>query len=521
MPNGLTYDIKNNSQIYIQSGTLQGTFNVSGDGYLEGGTAKNFGVFRGSLAATSVVNVVGDAWLKNFNGGYTVNLSENQTLSTQAGTFNGTLAGTGNLTVTGGTLTVNNAASGTYTGKTTIENGTLAVNWNGFKTTNFELNYGTLDISSSSNFYTDQGATITVGAIGTTTSRVYDSRATTNGWNLNGGTLSLSAQAGSALDIQSRVYNDDTNHGNVIVTGGTVKMTSTNGGDYTGKTTINNGTLAVSWQNFRTSDFELNNGTLDISTSGNFYTSLASVTISAVGTGTSTIYDSRAAGNEGMINLNGTTYNFSAAKDTTLSVEALIRNNGTMNISGEGTVNFGYLNPAKKAESVTINSTTSKLNAAGAPLGAMTITSGILSAGKVDNGIGSLEVTTLATVNYAKLLFDFGTLPTDGHDSLILDTTDGLTLSDNTRFDLFFNGDMLDWWVKDASYELITFTNTNEQYLGDLNRFLSSGASTYWNLVGTSTGISLEAAFVSVPEPSTWALLILGAAGLLLFRRKK
>lgn len=113
--------------------TLSGANGFTGATTISGGTLALSGA--GSIAASSGVVNNGTFDISGTTAGATVNAltgsgavalgGRTLTLANAAGTFSGTIGGTGGLTVTGGTQTLSGV--NTYTGATTINGGTLAL----------------------------------------------------------------------------------------------------------------------------------------------------------------------------------------------------------------------------------------------------------------------------------------------------------------------------------------------------------------------------------------------------------
>ena len=104
----------------------------------------------------------------------------------------------------------------------------------------------------------------------------------------------------------------------------------------------------------------------------------------------------------------------------------------------------------------------------------------------------------------------------------IADDNNSLTLDAGSIIQLYFeNGDQNRWAEKDARYQLV-FDNGFVSEETDLSGLLGN-YQTLFALQGTPEGLFLVGlgAPESVPEPSTWALMILGALGLLFWRKKK
>lgn len=117
-------------------------------------------------------------------------------------------------------------------------------------------------------------------------------------------------------------------------------------------------------------------------------------------------------------------------------------------------------------------------------------------------------------------LFEFGSFPGDKED---VDHHDVLSISngsfvfdpsDSGLIDLaFLKGDEGSWAVNKCWYLLIEGANVAD---GDYTYLLRNAG--VFNLVGSGGNLYLTANIV--PEPTTWALMILGAVGLLYLRRK-
>ncbi|MBR6437342.1 MAG: PEP-CTERM sorting domain-containing protein, partial [Thermoguttaceae bacterium] len=127
-------------------------------------------------------------------------------------------------------------------------------------------------------------------------------------------------------------------------------------------------------------------------------------------------------------------------------------------------------------------------------------------------------------------LFEFGTFPgniedVNNHDVLYI--SDGSFVfdpsSDKNLIALaFLKGDKDAWAVDDCWYLLIEGANvTNGDYSYLLtSRYGSDSTHRQLALVGKDGNLYLTTTYY-VPEPSTWALMIFGAAGLLFWRKRK
>nr|WP_279607945.1 autotransporter outer membrane beta-barrel domain-containing protein [Burkholderia ambifaria] len=214
----------------VQAGT--GTLAIAGAAGYAGSTTVNAGTLAligaGSIAASSgVVNngtfdisgTTSGATINALTGTGTVALGDRTlTLANAAGTFAGTIGGTGAVTVGGGTQAL--SAANTYTGVTTVNAGTLALTGAGSITTSSGVvNDGTFDISG-----TTSGATVNA-LTGTGTVA------------LGGRTLTLANASGTFSGAIGGT-------GGLTVAGGTQTLSGVN--TYTGATMVNAGTLALS-----------------------------------------------------------------------------------------------------------------------------------------------------------------------------------------------------------------------------------------------------------------------------------
>jgi fibronectin-binding autotransporter adhesin len=174
--------------------------------------------------------------------------------NSSSSTFAGTINGTGNIVKQGtGTLTLNNAGS-SYTGQTTINNGTLSV-----------TKLSTAGTNSSLGAPTGSAATILIGSSSAgTLSYTGGTDTTDRAITVNGaGGAIIQATASGTLTLSGAINNSgnpikfDTNIGNITATGiisGAGTLTKTSSGTltlsntantYTGQTIINTGVLSV------------------------------------------------------------------------------------------------------------------------------------------------------------------------------------------------------------------------------------------------------------------------------------
>jgi autotransporter-associated beta strand protein len=348
-----------------------GSETLSGTNSFTGATAIGSGATlalsgSGSIAASSGVADTGTltiaattsgATLKSLTGAGAVTLgAKTLALSNAGGTFSGVIAGTGGLTLSGGTETLSGTNS--FTGAATIGSGaTLALSGSGSIAASSGIgNAGTFDISA-----TTSGASIaSLSGAGSVA--------------LGAQTLTLSNASGSFSGVIAGT-------GGLTLSGGTETLTAAN--SYTGATGIASGALLVLSGSGSVAGSVAAAGTLDISatTSGASIVSLSgpgSVTLGGqtltltnaadtfagtiVGTGGLTV----AAGTETLSGVNG----FSGA--TTIASGATLALSGSGNIAASSSVaNAGTFDISATTSGASIAS----LSGAGSvALGAQTLT---------------------------------------------------------------------------------------------------------------------------------------------------
>jgi len=216
------------------------------------------------------------------------------------------------------------------------------------------------------------------------------------------------------------------------------------------------------------------------------------------------------------LNLRNTTdFNVTVEENAKLVVEkSLLRTNestkplvkkgaGTMVISGENT----HQTPIQAAEG--------RLDFSGTLTSDLAIADGALFS--PGDGIGTLTVNgTFSADDGARLVFEIGE---ETSDRLVLGNGSTLDIADDAILELLFtDADPSKTYTlieaKDGFGELL-----NAEFWSGL---LSEESAENWHLAVVDNTLQLLAgASDAVPEPSTWALLLLGSFGLLYCRKKK
>jgi autotransporter-associated beta strand protein len=207
--------------------TGDGTLTLTGPTTLTGGIDVNQGTLQGDTG--SLVGVIDNSGTVAFN-------------QDTDGTFDGTISGTGDVVKAGtGTVTIDQA--NTYTGNTTVNSGTLALDGAG--------SIGTGDIT------VDTGATLDTSAA------THDTTGTSLAGN---GSVLLGGNDLNLTDAHDTFSGTIDGTGGVNVSGGTEVLTGTNA--YTGGTNVSNGgTVAINNDGaLGTGGLTLNDGTLATTT---------------------------------------------------------------------------------------------------------------------------------------------------------------------------------------------------------------------------------------------------------------
>ena len=280
-------------------------------------------------------------------------------------------------------------------------------------------------------------------------------------------------------------------------------ITGTGSVDKTGE-----GTLVLSGANTYSGDTNVYGGTLQLtgdaieSANGNF----------VVGTGGTLEYN--VASGE--------------TKKQTLTAQNAISSTGKIIKTGEGTFQFDAAIGSVDAESLVVSS--GELDFKGYFEGDIEVFNGaVFSQG---NSVGTADITgnitfISETASNGFALFEFGEYA-DGedvnHDLIVMENGGSFRADEGVILLDFANHDEGSWAAEGNTYKLVSGAFDASI---DYNPWLSPDYSSLFKLTGGTDGLYLVGIKAApepgsgVPEPSTWALLLLGAAGLLYVRKRK
>ena len=137
-----------------------------------------------------------------------------------------------------------------------------------------------------------------------------------------------------------------------------------------------------------------------------------------------------------------------------------------------------------------------------------------------------MNVTGNVVVDSGIALFEFDSFDEGTFDvlNIVNGTTENAFTAGNGTIELSFLNDDADAWA--ASGDAYKLVSDDGFQIGDFTSWLTDDFGGLFGLEGRADGLYLVAAASpepgsGVPEPSTWALLALGAAGLLYWRKRE
>ncbi|MBR5709467.1 MAG: autotransporter-associated beta strand repeat-containing protein [Thermoguttaceae bacterium] len=457
----------------------------------------------------------------NENGTLIANGHDSLGYSSNAGTFN----------IVGGTLLKMDGNNETLANKTFNFTGGKITSSYTDDTGNVVNNDGWIDIfktKTTFNSFAAEGASADNPTVATVDVRVR---------LRNDEPFAITAGENSKLVFTKEIFNGGSGVYSLTVNGdGVVEFQAAN--SYTGGTTINSGTLLLTENGtLGTGAIALNGGALEIGyDSDTTFTKdiTGTGTLAKSGSGTLTISDAKSfTGNtavkEGKLLVSGAGTLGTEPGDITVadgaSLEFVVDEGDvkrTGAVSGKGSVlktgpgtlqidNSAYVDGYDESVQFgTITAKDGRLDVKGVYEGTFVIDApAIFSPG---NSIGTLKTDVFQLNAGATLLME---QDATGMDTLIANT---FIIDDDAIVEYVFTSIQ-----PGATYEIFNDPNGLEGQYADVNywaSFLTPGDDYYWNISIVDNSVFASVDPNAVPEPSTWALLILGALGLLYWRKK-
>ncbi|MBQ6614805.1 MAG: autotransporter-associated beta strand repeat-containing protein [Thermoguttaceae bacterium] len=463
-------------------------------------------------------NRIAGTMVINENGMLVSNAKDSIGYSTNAGIYN----------IVGGTWLKMDAGNDTLANKTfNFTGGKITTSYtddNG----NVVDNNGSFDIfktNTTFNAFAAEGATTDNPTVATV-----DIRLTLR----NDAPFAISAEENSKLVFTKEISNGPSGLYSITKNGdGVVEFRAAN--TYTGGTTINEGTLLLTENGtLGTGAITLNGGTLELGyDSDKTFTEdiTGTGTLAKSGSGTLTIsnaksYTGNTAVKEGKLLVSGAgtlgtepgAISIAQGAELEFAVDegdvkktGAVSGLGTVLKTGAGTLQINNDNYDESIQSGVINAQDGRLDVKGVYNGTLVVDApAIFSPG---NSIGTLQTDVFKLNAGATLLME---QDATGMDKLIASTFD---IDDDAIIEFAFTS-----LQPGATYEIFNDPEGLEGQYADVNywsSFLSPADAYYWNLSVDAFSVFASVDSNAVPEPSTWALLILGAAGLLYWRKKK